>query len=178
MRGVRWSSFQPAIGGQGKSSLTTLTQAWCAGLMALSRRWRRRRSPASWRCGSAGAWSSSTPGRTSGRWRPIPEPAVRPRRLAAREDATKRLAGEIIQQAEDVAGVSAVAVVEPGPPAEVLEAVAEAEGARLIVVAARGIGPVRAAVLGSVATQLPTIAARPVVVLSEPAAVAIAQAAP
>lgn len=98
--------------------------------------------------------------------------------FSGQEDATKRLAGEIIQQAEDVAGVSAVAVVEPGPPAEVLEAVAEAEGARLIVVAARGIGPVRAAVLGSVATQLPTIAARPVVVLSEPAAVAIAQAAP
>lgn len=91
------------------------------------------------------------------------------------EDAVQRLAEKVIEDAERAAGVSAVDVVEPGPPAEVLESVADRENARLIVIAARGVGPLRAAVLGSVAAELPMTAARPVVVLSGPAAAAAAR---
>lgn len=86
--------------------------------------------------------------------------------LTGQEDAVRALAAEIIEEAEQAAGVSALAVVEPGPPAEVLEAVADREGARLIVIAARGVGALRAALLGSVAAELPLAAARPVVVLT------------
>ena len=93
--------------------------------------------------------------------------------VTGQEDAVRELAARVIENAEQAAGVSAVAVVEPGPPTEVLEAVAERENARLIVIAARGIGAVRAALLGSVAAELPAEAARPVVVLSVAAAAAV-----
>lgn len=93
--------------------------------------------------------------------------------LSGQEDAVRNLAAKIIEDAERAAGVGAVGVVEPGPPAEVLESVADRESARLIVIAARGVGTLRAALLGSVAADLPVAAARPVVVLSAPAAAAL-----
>jgi nucleotide-binding universal stress UspA family protein len=58
-----------------------------------------------------------------------------------------------------------------------LAAVADREEARLIVIAARGMGVVRAAFLGSVTTTLATSATRPMVVLSEPAELALAERA-
>jgi nucleotide-binding universal stress UspA family protein len=90
--------------------------------------------------------------------------------LTGQDDAVQKLAAHVIEDAERAAGVSAVGVVEPGPPAEVLESVAEREDARLLVIAARGVGGLRAALLGSVAADLPAAAARPVVVLSASAA--------
>ncbi|HEY4827180.1 MAG TPA: universal stress protein [Solirubrobacteraceae bacterium] len=92
--------------------------------------------------------------------------------LTGQDDAVQKLAEKIIEDAEQVAGVSAVGVVEAGPPSEVLESVADREHARLIVIAARGVGGLRAALLGSVAADLPAAAARPIVVLSPPAAAA------
>lgn len=92
--------------------------------------------------------------------------------LTGQDDAVQKLAEKIIEDAEHAAGVSAVGVVEAGPPTEVLESVADREHARLIVIAARGVGGLRAALLGSVAADLPAAAARPVVVLSPPAAAA------
>jgi nucleotide-binding universal stress UspA family protein len=67
----------------------------------------------------------------------------------------------------NAADVGATGITEPGPPAEVLESVAQREEARLIVITARGLGGVRASLLGSVAAELSAAATRPVVVLSE-----------
>ncbi len=92
--------------------------------------------------------------------------------VTGQEDAVQGLVDKVIEDAEHAAGVSAVGVVEPGPPAEVLETVADREKAQLIVIAARGVGALRAALLGSVAADLPAATARPVVVLSAPAAAA------
>lgn len=97
--------------------------------------------------------------------------------VTGQEDAVKRQAAEAVKEAERVAGVSAEEVIEPGPPTEVLEAVANREAARLIVIAARGLGGLRAVLLGSVAAELPIEAARPVVVLSGAAAAAAVRAA-
>lgn len=90
--------------------------------------------------------------------------------LSGQPDAVARLADEILDRAVEAADASASGIVKHGPPAEVLEAIADREGARLIVIAARGQGAVHAALLGSVAAQLTAAAARPVVVLSESAA--------
>jgi nucleotide-binding universal stress UspA family protein len=92
--------------------------------------------------------------------------------VTGQEDSVQGLVDKVIEDAEQAAGVNAVAVVEPGPPAKVLETVADRESARLIVIAARGVGALRAALLGSVAADLPGETARPVVVLSAPAAAA------
>ena len=90
--------------------------------------------------------------------------------VTGQEDAVGGLVDEVIAQAHTAAGVDSTDVVEPGPPAEVLERVGERENARLIVIASRGAGGVRAAMLGSVARELAAHAGRPVVVLSEAAA--------
>jgi len=92
-------------------------------------------------------------------------------------DAVEQRATELVKEAGQAAGVSVVGMVEPGPPAEVLESVAGRESGRLIVIAARGVGGLRAAVLGSVAAELPVTATRPVVVISAPAAEAAAPSA-
>jgi len=89
--------------------------------------------------------------------------------VTGQEDSVGQLADEILQRAVAAAGANASGVIEPGPPAQVLESVAQREGARLIVVAARGLGALRSALLGSVAAELTTSATRPVVVLSESA---------
>jgi len=98
--------------------------------------------------------------------------------VTGQEDAVRELADQVLKKAEAAAGIDAVRVVEPGPPAEVLEAVADRERARLIVIASRGVGALRAALLGSVAGELPLTADRPVVVLSGPAAAVAARSAP
>jgi nucleotide-binding universal stress UspA family protein len=95
--------------------------------------------------------------------------------VTGQEDSVQGLVDKVIENAEQAAGVTAVAVVEPGPPAEVLETVADREHARLIVIAARGVGALRAALLGSVAADLPAATVRPVVVLSAPAAAALSR---
>jgi nucleotide-binding universal stress UspA family protein len=97
--------------------------------------------------------------------------------VTGQEDAVRGQADRIITaaiEAMDV-GVETSGLVEPGRPDEVLATVADREDARLIVIAARGMGAVRAAFLGSVTTALATSATRPVVVLSEPAELALAE---
>lgn len=92
--------------------------------------------------------------------------------LTAQPDERERVAGQILEAALGVAGEGATGVIEGGSPWEVLETVAEAEGARMIVVAARGQGGLRSAIFGSVATKLASEARRPVLVLPEAAEVA------
>jgi nucleotide-binding universal stress UspA family protein len=89
--------------------------------------------------------------------------------VTGQEDAVQKLAADVLRRGEEAAGDGAVGIIEPGPPTEVLQSVAGREEARLIVIAARGYGGLRAAVLGSVAAELPAEADRPVVVLSESA---------
>ncbi len=87
--------------------------------------------------------------------------------VTGQSDAVEKQAAEVVQRAVEAAGGTAVGVIEPGPPAEVLESVADREGGALIVITARGLGGVRASLIGSVAAELTATAARPVVVLSE-----------
>jgi nucleotide-binding universal stress UspA family protein len=90
--------------------------------------------------------------------------------VTGQSDAVDKRADEVLQRGVDAAGAGATGVIEPGPPAEVLESVADREAARLIVITARGAGGVSATLLGSVAADLTVAATRPVVVLSEAAA--------
>ncbi len=82
----------------------------------------------------------------------------------AEADAAAQL---VIEGALTSAGVEADTRIEQGSAARALESVAHRVGARLIVVAAREIGPLRAALVGSVSAQLATHAGCPVVVLPE-----------
>jgi nucleotide-binding universal stress UspA family protein len=90
--------------------------------------------------------------------------------VTGQSDAVDKRADEVLRQAVDAAGAGATGVIEPGPPAEVLESVADREAARLIVITARGEGSLSATLLGSVAADLTAAATHPVVVLSEAAA--------
>lgn len=87
--------------------------------------------------------------------------------VTGQADSVDKVAAEVVQKAVAAADVGATGIEEPGPPAEILESVAEREQARLIVITARGLGGVRASLLGSVAADLTATAKRPVVVLSE-----------
>ena len=87
--------------------------------------------------------------------------------VTGQSDAVEKQAAEVVERAVEAAGGTAVGVIEPGPPAEVLESVANREDGALIVITARGLGGVRASLIGSVAAELTATAARPVVVLSE-----------
>ncbi len=87
--------------------------------------------------------------------------------LSGQQDARERLAAEIVREAVERTGEGASGIVEVGTPWDVLEAIADREEGRLLVVAARGAGAVRSAVLGSVAARLATTARRPVVMISE-----------
>jgi nucleotide-binding universal stress UspA family protein len=98
--------------------------------------------------------------------------------VTGQEDSVAGLVDRLMERAQEVAGPGTTAIVEPGPPAEVLETAAQREGARLIVIATRGAGGVRAAILGSVATELAAHATRPVLVLSEAAAATVADGHP
>ncbi len=90
--------------------------------------------------------------------------------VTGQADSVDKVAAEVVRRAVDAADVNATGVTEPGPPAEILESVAEREDGRLIVITARGLGGIRASLLGSVAAELTAAATRPVVVLSEAAA--------
>lgn len=90
--------------------------------------------------------------------------------VTGQPDAVARQASDLVRRAAEAAGSSDEGIVEPGPPAEVLGAVADREHGRLLVIASRGIGGVRAALLGSVTSELAANAGVPVVVLSEAAA--------
>ena len=94
--------------------------------------------------------------------------------VTGQEDAVAALADATVEKAAQAAGGDAMKVIEPGPPTEVLNAVANRLHARLVVVAARGRGGVRSTLLGSVAAELPVTAARPVVVIPRRAAGAMA----
>lgn len=98
--------------------------------------------------------------------------------VTGQEDSVAGLVDRLMERAQEVAGPGTTTIVEPGPPAEVLESAAQREGARLIVIATRGAGGVRAAILGSVATELAAHATRPVLVLSEAAAATVADGHP
>ena len=87
--------------------------------------------------------------------------------VTGQADSVDKVAADVLQRAVDAAGPSATGVTEPGPPAEVLEAVADRENGRLIVITSRGLGGLRTSLLGSVAAELSGAATRPVVVLSE-----------
>ncbi len=93
--------------------------------------------------------------------------------LSGQPDAVQHEAARIIDEAVEPLRSAAIRVVEPGPPAQVLESVAQREMGVLLVVGARGMGAVRAALLGSVAWTLAVSATRPVVILSEPAELAL-----
>ena len=87
--------------------------------------------------------------------------------VTGQADSVDRVAAEVVQRAVAAADVGAKGIEEPGPPAEILESVADREAGRLIVITARGLGGVRASLLGSVAAELTAVAKRPVIVLSE-----------
>jgi nucleotide-binding universal stress UspA family protein len=89
--------------------------------------------------------------------------------LSAQPDERARHAQRIIDGAVGAAGGAAEGIVEPGRPWEVLESVADREGGELLLVAARGLSGLRAAMFGSVANEVVTSARRPVVVLPEAA---------
>ena len=89
--------------------------------------------------------------------------------LSAQPDERTRHAQRIIDAAVDAAAGRAEGIVEPGRPWEVLESVADREGGELLLVAARGLSGLRAAMFGSVANEVVTSSRRPVVVLPEPA---------
>lgn len=95
--------------------------------------------------------------------------------VTGQPDAVRRQAEEIVAEAIGQQTLPATAVIEPGAPAEVLASVAERENARLVVVAARGAGALRAALLGSTAMSAAVSSTRPVVVLSEAAGLAVAR---
>lgn len=92
--------------------------------------------------------------------------------VTGQSDSVDKVAADVLQRAVDAAGAGATGVIEPGPPAEVLESVADREAARLIVITARGAGGVGATLLGSVAAELTVAATRPVVVLPDAAVAA------
>jgi nucleotide-binding universal stress UspA family protein len=99
--------------------------------------------------------------------------------LSVQPDVAAAQSQEIVQEAvERLGDRPASAHVEAGAPAEVLQSVAKREHGRMIVIAARGVGGVHAAVLGSVAVSLIRSAEIPIVVLSEAAERAVAQAGP
>jgi nucleotide-binding universal stress UspA family protein/anti-anti-sigma regulatory factor len=79
-----------------------------------------------------------------------------------RLDAAARILRET---AEQLSGSTPGYLVERGPPAERLAAVAERESAQLLVTGSRGRGQVASALLGSVASDLATSATRPLVIV-------------
>lgn len=95
--------------------------------------------------------------------------------VTGQPDAVGRQAEQVVEEAVQAVDVEASGLIESGPPADLLASAADREDAALIVIAARGMSAVRAALLGSVTTALTTAATRPVVVLSEPAELAFAE---
>jgi nucleotide-binding universal stress UspA family protein len=87
--------------------------------------------------------------------------------LSGQPDTRARLAAQMVDEAVAAVGGRATGVVDEGRPWDVLESVADREAARLLVVAARGLGGLRTALFGSVASELAASSRRPVIVLPE-----------
>jgi nucleotide-binding universal stress UspA family protein len=87
--------------------------------------------------------------------------------ITGQPDVRDQLGAEIVDAAVRAAGADATGVMEAGAPWDVLESVADRESGALLVIAVRGIGGMRAALLGSVASRLTTMATRPVVLVPE-----------
>ena len=85
--------------------------------------------------------------------------------MTGQEDSVRQQVEQTVQRAAAIAGGDAIEVVEPGPPVEVLKDVADRYDAEFILIGASGRSGVSAALLGSVAAELPVAAARPVVVI-------------
>ena len=79
--------------------------------------------------------------------------------------ATDRRTAEMAAIVARAAGVSATSHSAQGDPAEMLGALADELGADLIVVGSRGLGSLRAALLGSVSLRLLETARVPVMVV-------------
>jgi nucleotide-binding universal stress UspA family protein len=78
----------------------------------------------------------------------------------------RQRSSRLLERALEWSGrANAELATEIGDPAERIEAVAAREAADLIVVASRGRGPLRAAVLGSTSRMLAASAGRPVVIV-------------
>jgi nucleotide-binding universal stress UspA family protein len=88
---------------------------------------------------------------------------------SSQPDVARRVGQEIVDAAAEAVGGDTARVVEPGLPWDVLQAVAERENGRLLVVATRGMSSARAALLGSVASSLASSGRYPVVLLPEAA---------
>jgi nucleotide-binding universal stress UspA family protein len=86
--------------------------------------------------------------------------AVRP---AAGEDALE----PALAAAADMADTPREAITAEGSPAETLAALGRSHSAQFIVVGSRGLGPLRAAVLGSTSSALVQIADRAMIVVPE-----------
>ncbi len=97
-----------------------------------------------------------------------PHPATPP--MTGQEDSVRRQAEQTVQRGAALAGDEAIEMVEPGPPVEVLRDVADRYDAELIVIGSLGRAGVSAALLGSVAAELPRPPARTVVVIPRRAA--------
>ena len=87
--------------------------------------------------------------------------------FTGQQDAQRAAADAIVGRARAQVGTQVQAVVEAGPPATVLEEVAAREHGLLLVLAARGLRPVQAALLGSTAARAAASSRRPVVLVSE-----------
>jgi nucleotide-binding universal stress UspA family protein len=85
---------------------------------------------------------------------------------AALEEIGRELTAQALERAKE-AGVAAEAAVAPERPVDLLLALAEQRGARLVVVGSYGESPLRGAVLGSVPHKLLHLS--PVPVLAVPA---------
>ncbi len=88
---------------------------------------------------------------------------------AAREEARRRLAEEWCRPFEE-AGAEVDSVLAEGHPAGVLSDVAADRGADLVVVGARGLGPIKAMLLGSTSRELTQAGRFPVAVIPPAAA--------
>jgi nucleotide-binding universal stress UspA family protein len=74
----------------------------------------------------------------------------------------------VLQRAADALGVPAEQVLVEGDPATAICQTAEERDVDVIVVGARGLGPIRRALLGSVSTQVTSESDRPVLVVPTP----------
>lgn len=89
--------------------------------------------------------------------------AMEPARLETAEEGRS-----ILERAAEALGVEAERVLADGDPAVAICQVAEERDVDAIVVGARGVGPIRRALLGTVSGQVAHEATRPVLVVPNP----------
>jgi nucleotide-binding universal stress UspA family protein len=88
---------------------------------------------------------------------------MEPARLESAEEGRS-----ILERASAALGVDAEHVLADGDPATTICRVAEERDVDVIVVGARGVGPIRRALLGSVSAQVTHESERPVLVVPNP----------